>query len=154
VTSTGTYTPLYSIQQRLAGTSDTVTYNDGSNQASAILMPWLNQVAGVFEGFYDGQEWGQAIAALLFGDVNPSGKLPITFPTSLTALPANTAAQWPGINSEVQYSEGLDVGYRWYEANNLTPLFPFGYGLSYTTFSYSNLNVGAVNNGQATVTPR
>jgi beta-glucosidase len=209
VTSPGTYTPLYSIQQRLAGTNTTVTYNDGTSQASAvaaaqsanvaivfasdnygheeadnttlnlpgnqdalisavaaanphtivvlndnsaILMPWLNQVAGVFEGFYDGQEWGQAIAALLFGDVNPSGKLPITFPTSLSQVPAGTAAQWPGTNGTVQYSEGLNVGYRWYDANNVTPLFPFGFGLSYTSFSYSSLNVGALSNGQATVT--
>jgi beta-glucosidase len=209
VTSPGTYTPLYGIQQRLTGTSDTVSYDDGTNQASAvalaqssnvaivfasdnygheesdntslnlpsnqdalisavaaanpntivvlndnsaILMPWLNQVAGVFEGFYDGQDWGTAIAALLFGDVNPSGHLPITFPTSLTALPASTAAQWPGTNGEVQYSEGLDIGYRWYDANNVTPLFPFGYGLSYTSFSYSNLHVGAMSGNQATVT--
>ncbi len=207
-TSSGTYDPLYGIQQRV-GKNVTVTYNDGSNQASAvaaaqsanvaivfaadnygheesdnttlnlpgnqdalisavaqanpntivvlndnaaILMPWLNQVAGVFEGFYDGQEYGQAIAALLFGDVNPSGHLPITFPTSLSAVPANTPAQWPGTNGTVQYSEGLDVGYRWYDANNVTPLFPFGFGLSYTSFSFSNLQVGALNNGQATVT--
>jgi beta-glucosidase len=122
------------------------------NDNSAILMPWMNQVAGVFEGFYDGQEWGTAIAALLFGDVNPSGKLPVTFPTSLSAVPANTTAQWPGTNGTIQYSEGLDVGYRWYDAQNVAPLFPFGYGLSYTTFSYSNLNVGALSNGQATVT--
>ncbi|HEY0936784.1 MAG TPA: discoidin domain-containing protein, partial [Trebonia sp.] len=209
VTSPGTYTPVYSIQQRLAGTSDTVTYNDGSNQASAvaaaqsasvaivfasdnygheeadntslnlpgnqdalisavaaanpntivvlndnsaILMPWLNQVAGVFEGFYDGQDWGQAIAALLFGDVNPSGHLPVTFPTALSAVPASTPAQWPGTNNQVQYSEGLDIGYRWYDATNTTPLFPFGFGLSYTSFAYSNLHVGALSGNQATVT--
>jgi beta-glucosidase len=209
VTSPGTVWPLTGIQNRVAGTGVTVTYNDGTNQASAvslaqnssvaivfasdnygneehdtttlnlpnsqdalisavaaanphtivvlndnsaILMPWLNQVAGVFEGFYDGQEWGTAIAALLFGDVDPSGKLPVTFPTSLTALPASTAAQWPGTNSQISYSEGLDVGYRWYDAQNVTPLFPFGYGLSYTSFSYSNLHAGALSNGQATVT--
>lgn len=74
------------------------------------------------------------------------------FPTSLSEVPASTAAQWPGTNGTVQYSEGLDVGYRWYDANNVTPLFPFGFGLSYTSFSYSNLNVGALSNGQATVT--
>ena len=84
--------------------------------------------------------------------MNPSGKLPITFPTSLSQVPASTTAQWPGTNGTVQYSEGLDVGYRWYDAQNVTPLFPFGYGLSYTSFSYSNLNVGALSNGQATVT--
>jgi beta-glucosidase len=209
VTSPGTYTPIYSIQQRLAGTSDTVSYNDGTDQASAvamaqasnvaivfasdnygheeadntslnlpgnqdalisavaaanpntivvlndnsaILMPWLNQVAGVFEGFYDGQDWGQAIAALLFGDVNPSGHLPVTFPTSLSAVPASTTAQWPGTNGQVQYSEGLDIGYRWYDATNTAPLFPFGFGLSYTSFSYSNLQVGALSGNRATVT--
>ncbi|MFC0440057.1 glycoside hydrolase family 3 C-terminal domain-containing protein [Kutzneria buriramensis] len=65
------------------------------NDNSAILMPWLNQVAGVFEGFHDGQVWGKAVAALLFGDANPSGHLPVTFPTSLSAVPANTQAQWP-----------------------------------------------------------
>nr|WP_232248754.1 glycoside hydrolase family 3 C-terminal domain-containing protein [Streptacidiphilus rugosus] len=119
---------------------------------SAIMMPWLNQVAGVFEGFYQGQEFGQAVAALLFGDVNPSGHLPITFPASLTQVPASTAAQWPGVNGTVQYSEGLDIGYRWYDANNVTPLFPFGFGLSYTNFSFGNLQIGALNNGQATVT--
>jgi beta-glucosidase len=122
------------------------------NDNSAINMPWLDQVAGVFEGFYDGQQWGTAIAALLYGDVNPSGKLPITFPRSLADVPAHTAAQWPGTNSQVQYSEGLDVGYRWYDAQNIAPLYPFGYGLSYTTFGYSTLHVGALSGGQATVT--
>ncbi|WP_312886989.1 glycoside hydrolase family 3 C-terminal domain-containing protein [Actinocrinis puniceicyclus] len=122
------------------------------NDNDAILMPWLNSVKGVFEGFYDGQNWGSAIAALLFGDVNPSGRLPVTFPAALSQVPANTTAQWPGANNQVQYSEGLKVGSRWYDANGLTPLFPFGYGLSYTTFSFGDLQVGALNNGQATVT--
>jgi beta-glucosidase len=122
------------------------------NDNDAVLMPWLNSAKAVFEGFYDGQNWGTAIAALLFGDVNPSGKLPVTFPTSLSQVPASTTAQWPGANNQVQYSEGLDVGYRWYDAKNLTPLFPFGYGLSYTTFSFSNLQVGTLANNQATVT--
>ncbi|MFJ2954792.1 discoidin domain-containing protein [Streptomyces sp. NBC_00669] len=121
------------------------------NNNSAINMPWLNQVAGVFEGFYPGQEIGTAMAALIFGDVNPSGKLPVTFPKSLADVPANTAAQWPGTNGQVQYSEGLDVGYRWYDAKNITPLFPFGFGLSYTTFGFSNLQVGALSGGTATV---
>ncbi|HEY0535730.1 MAG TPA: discoidin domain-containing protein [Actinoplanes sp.] len=122
------------------------------NDNSAILMPWLNQVAGVFEGFYDGQGWGRAIAALLYGDADPSGKLPVTFPQSLADVPASTAAQWPGVNGQVQYSEGLDIGYRWYDAKNKTPLFPFGYGLSYTNFTFGNLHIGAITNGTATVT--
>ncbi|WP_405786084.1 glycoside hydrolase family 3 C-terminal domain-containing protein [Streptomyces sp. NBC_00138] len=121
------------------------------NNNSAINMPWLNQVAGVFEAFYPGQQFGTAIAELIFGDVNPSGKLPVTFPKSLADVPANTAAQWPGTNGQVQYSEALNVGYRWYDAKNITPLFPFGFGLSYTSFSFSNLQVGALSGGNATV---
>jgi beta-glucosidase len=121
------------------------------NTNSATTMPWLNQVQGVFEGFYPGQQIGTAMAELLFGDVNPSGKLPVTFPNSLADVPANTTAQWPGANNQVQYSEGLDVGYRWYDAKNITPLFPFGYGLSYTSFGFSNLQVGALSGGNATV---
>ena len=123
------------------------------NTGSAVTMPWLSSVAGVFEAWYPGQEDGNAIAALLFGDVNPSGKLPVTFPTSLSQVPANTAAQWPGTNGQVQYSEGLDVGYRYYDANNLTPLFPFGFGLSYTSFSFSNLSISPlIKGGASTVT--
>ncbi|MGH3417743.1 MAG: glycoside hydrolase family 3 C-terminal domain-containing protein, partial [Actinocrinis sp.] len=119
------------------------------NTGSAVTMPWLNSVAGVLEAWYPGQQDGNAIAALLFGDVNPSGKLPVTFPASLSQVPANSAAQWPGTNGQVQYSEGLNVGYRHYDANNLTPLFPFGYGLSYTTFSFSNLSISALPKGGA-----
>jgi beta-glucosidase len=119
---------------------------------SAVTMPWLNQVAGVLQGWYSGQEVGNALAAILFGDVNPSGKLPVTFPASLADVPAHTTAQWPGANSQVQYSEGLNVGYRWYDTKKITPLFPFGYGLSYTTFSFSDLQVGALGSGGSTVT--
>jgi beta-glucosidase len=123
------------------------------NTGSAVTMPWLSSVAGVLEAWYPGQEDGNAIAALLFGDVNPSGHLPVTFPTSLSQVPAHTTAQWPGSGGTVQYSEGLDVGYRYYDANGLTPLFPFGYGLSYTSFSFSNLSIGALaKGGAATVT--
>ena len=73
--------------------------------------------------------------------------MPVTFPQNLSQVPASTTAQFPGNGSTVQYSEGLDVGYRWYNAKNLQPLFPFGYGLSYTTFAYSNLRVSPVVNG-------
>jgi beta-glucosidase len=113
------------------------------NTGSAVTMPWLDKVAGVFEAWYPGQQAGNAIAALLYGDVNPSGKLPVTFPTSLTQVPASTPAQWTGVDGQVQYSEGLDVGYRWYDAKQVTPLFPFGYGLSYTSFSFSGLHLSA-----------
>ena len=123
------------------------------NTGSAVTMPWLNSVAGVFESWYPGQQDGTAMAALLFGDVNPSGKLPVTFPKSLSDVPASTTAQWPGQNGQVQYSEGVDVGYRWYQAKNIAPLFQFGFGLSYTSFGFSNLHVSAMGaNGTATVT--
>ena len=123
------------------------------NSGGPVVMPWLNDVAGVFENWYGGGETGAATAALIFGKVDPSGKLPVTFPVSLSQVPAQTTAQWPGTATGVVYSEGVDIGYRWYQSQNITPLFPFGYGLSYTKFAFSNLSVGAFNaNGQATVT--
>jgi beta-glucosidase len=123
------------------------------NTGSAVTMPWLSSVAGVLEAWYPGQQDGTAIASLLFGNTDPSGHLPVTFPQSLSQVPASTAAQWPGQNGTVQYSEGIDVGYRWYDTKGLAPLFPFGYGLSYTTFSFGNLKIGTLpQGGAATVT--
>src|ERR1700678_2484152 len=123
------------------------------NTGSAVTMPWLSSVKGVLEAWYPGQEDGTAIANVLFGGYDPSGHLTVTFPTSLAEVPASTAAQWPGVLGQVDYSEGIDVGYRWYNSQNLTPLYPFGYGLSYTTFSFSNLKVGTLPaGGAATVT--
>ena len=119
------------------------------NTGSAVTMPWLSSVAGVLEAWYPGQEDGTAIASLLFGSTDPSGHLTVTFPTSLSQVPASTTAQWPGENGTVQYSEGIDVGYRWYDSQGLTPLFPFGFGLSYTSFSFSNLKVGTLPQGGA-----
>ena len=111
------------------------------NTGSAVTMPWLGEVRGVIEAWYPGQQSGAAIASLLFGDVNPSGKLPVTFPASMEQLPAASPQQFPGVDGTVQYTEGLNVGYRWYDDKGLTPLFPFGFGLSYTTFEYSNLSL-------------
>jgi beta-glucosidase len=111
------------------------------NTGSAVTMPWLDSVKGVMEAWYPGQDDGTAIAALLFGDVDPSGKLPVTFPKSLSDVPASTAQQWPGVDGKVSYSEGLDVGYRWYDAKGIEPQFAFGSGLSYTTFGFSHLRV-------------
>ncbi|MFF7335041.1 glycoside hydrolase family 3 C-terminal domain-containing protein [Streptomyces sp. NPDC008150] len=123
------------------------------NTGSAVTMPWLDDVDGVLESWYAGQSEGTVIASLLFGDVNPSGKLPVTFPKSLADVPARTAAQWPGQGGKVQYSEGLAMGYRWYQSKGITPLFPFGYGLSYTSFAYSDLHVtGPDAHGNSTVT--
>jgi beta-glucosidase len=106
-------------------------------------MPWLNNVSAVLEAWYPGQRGGEAIANILFGAVNPSGKLPLTFPASVVDLPRPVVPS-PGNSSApflVNYFEGLLVGYKWYESRNLTPLFPFGHGLSYTAFSLSNAKI-------------
>jgi len=125
------------------------------NSGSPVIMPWLKDVAGVFENWYGGGETGAAVAALIFGKVDPSGKLPVTFPASLSQVPAHTIAQWPGTKAGVTYSEGVDIGYRWYQARNITPAFAFGFGLSYTKFGFSGLSVGAFNaDGVATVTAK
>ncbi|MCW3047490.1 MAG: glycosyl hydrolase [Solirubrobacterales bacterium] len=117
------------------------------NTGGPVRMPWLGQVESVVEAWYPGQEDGNAAAAVLFGDVNPSGKLPETFPVSENDLPTQTTAQYPGVNGHASYSEGLRVGYRWYDSQNIAPLFPFGHGLSYTTFSYSGLRVSRTASG-------
>jgi beta-glucosidase len=131
---------------------------------SAVLMPWLGQVNGVLEAWYPGVEGGNAISALLFGDANPSGKLPVTFPNVVADLPtAGSNSLFPGILAgggifrasgdtsirQVNYSEGLKMGYRWYNAQGIAPLFPFGYGLSYTTFTEHLASVTADGNGGA-----
>ncbi len=115
---------------------------------SAVLMPWLSQVSGVLQTWYPGAKGGAATAQLLFGDVDPSGKLPQTWPASEGQVPAGTPAQYPGVNGVADYSEGIYVGYRWYDEFHQTPLFPFGYGLSYTSFHYSNLKLEH-NNGDS-----
>jgi len=138
------------IQQVAAANPNTIVV---LNSGGPVVMPWLNSVAGVFANWYPGQGVGSAMAALIFGTANPSGKLPVTFPSSLSQVPAQTTAQWPGTATGPIYSEGVDIGYRWYQAKNITPAFPFGFGLSYTNFSFSNLSVGAFNaDGTATVT--
>jgi beta-glucosidase len=111
------------------------------NTGGPVLMPWIDKISGLIEAWYPGQEDGTAITAILYGDVNSSGKLPLTFPRTADEIPTSTAAQWPGVNENSTYSEKLDVGYRWYDAHHVQPLFPFGYGLSYTTFKLSDLRV-------------
>ncbi len=116
-----------------------------------VAMPWLSQVAAVVDAWYPGQSNGTALAAVLFGRVDPGGHLPVTFPARLSQVPASSPAEFPGVNGRVLYSEGIDVGYRYYDAKNETPLFPFGYGLSYTRFAYRGLTVtpGRVQNGSS-----
>lgn len=110
--------------------------------ASAVLTPWHAKVAGIIEAWYPGQTSGEAIAKVLYGDVDPGGRLPVTFPASRTqGATAKGRARFPGVHNTPEYSEGLDVGYRWYQANDEKPLFPFGYGLSYTSWSLADLDV-------------
>jgi beta-glucosidase len=111
-----------------------------------VAMPWLAAVGAVVEAWYPGIQGGEAIASVLFGKINPSGRLPLTFPASLAQLPN---PQLPGQDLPerqpftVNYPEGSDVGYRWFAKNHTQPLFPFGFGLSYTKFSYRELRVEA-----------
>jgi len=111
------------------------------NTGSPITMSWLDKVAAVVQAWYPGQECGNAVADVLFGDVNPCGRLPQTFPRRLEDNPAYI--NYPGENGRVHYGEGIFVGYRYYDKKKIEPLFPFGYGLSYTTFAYRNLRLSA-----------
>lgn len=113
-----------------------------------VLMPWKDQVSAIVEAWYPGEGGGNAIANVLFGKVNPSGKLPVTFPLRDADTPTwnnGVLAQNP------VYAEGLKIGYRWYDAKNIQPMFPFGHGLSYTHFAYSDLGVRPNADGSTTV---
>jgi hypothetical protein len=125
-------------------------HNRRAGTGGPVLMPWLHSIGGLLEAWYPGEQDGSALAALLFGDFDPSGHLTETFPARASQLPIRTEAQWPGVSEQggsggphSTYSEGLLVGYRWYQAKHIRPLFPFGFGLSYTSFAYSGLRVRA-----------
>ena len=130
---------------------------------SAVTMPWLGKVSGVLEAWYAGSDGANAVANVLFGEVNPGAKLPMTFPMSEADLPHPQATPapassptghgpHPGFTFSVKYDEGLKVGYKWYDAENKAVLFPFGFGLSYTTYSYSDLKVTAGKDSTVTFT--
>jgi len=122
-----------------------------------VTMPWSDQVSGILEAWYPGIGGAQALANILFGTVDPSGKLPATFPRTVAdlphpVLPGSTRVFPPGTNPsaknraqgfDIDYSEGARVGYKWFDSENKQPLYPFGFGLSYTTFAYSGLSVDA-----------
>jgi beta-glucosidase len=119
-----------------------------------VLMPWADQVEGILEVWYPGIRGGESIANLLFGDVNPEGRLPVTFPRTEADLPHPDLPRPPSAPQgaapdvlypefDVQYNEGLKVGYKWYDAEHKDPLFPFGFGLSFASFQYSNLEISA-----------
>ncbi|MDL2214953.1 glycoside hydrolase family 3 C-terminal domain-containing protein [Dysgonomonas sp. OttesenSCG-928-M03] len=107
---------------------------------NAVAMPWVNEVPAIMEAWYSATEAGNALASLLVGDVNPSGKLPFTFPVKLNDIGAHKVGEYPG-NGEITYKEGLFVGYRWTDKEKIKPLFSFGHGLSYTTFEYGKANI-------------
>jgi beta-glucosidase len=117
----------------------------------AVKMPWLDDVGGVLQAWYPGSGGGEAIARLLYGDTAPSGRLPVSWPKDEAQLPRPTI-QGAGLGSKekpadaIDYNiEGADVGYRWFQKKNLTPLFPFGYGLTYSSFDYSRFKVSQAN---------
>jgi beta-glucosidase len=112
-----------------------------NNGTPVTMTDWLKSVPGVVEAWFPGQEGGGAIAAILFGDVNPSGKLPDTLAAKRSDYP--DFGNFPGANHEVNYAEGIYVGYRHFDKDKIQPLFPFGYGLSYTTFKYKNLKLSS-----------
>jgi beta-glucosidase len=111
------------------------------NTGGPVTMPWLPRVSTLLEAWYPGEQNGAALAAVLFGDVDPSGRLPMTFPTTAGQSPAVGRPRYPAGSKGYDYAEGLRVGYRGFDALNRRPLFPFGFGLSYTTVRYSGLRV-------------
>ncbi len=129
------------------------------NSGTAVEMPWIGDVDAVVQSWYGGEQFGPALAALLFGDVNFSGKLPMSFPRSLADTPTSTPERYPGVFDDgstvrpegseeirqVSYGEGLEVGYKWYDSQGIAPLFAFGHGLSYTSFDYQELDVTTTN---------
>ena len=126
--------------------------------AGPVLTPWRNRVRGIVEAWYPGSGAGAAIARVLFGDVDPGGRLPATFPRRARDLPtAGSKRRYPGVKGAVHYTEGVFVGYRWYDARRIAPAFPFGFGLSYTRFalrqpraSRQGVSIEVVNTGRRT----
>jgi beta-glucosidase len=125
---------------------------------SGLVLPWADQVDAIVESWYGGQRMGAAIAAVLFGDVNPSGRSVVTFPASTQQWYAQSQSEYPGVvpaggqYPDVHYDEGIFVGYRWFDQNGIVPLFPFGHGLSYTTFAYSDVKLSSTAGDGSSVT--
>ena len=127
------------IQQVAAANPNTIVVLE---TGGPVLTPWRAQVKGLLEAWYPGEQGGSAIARVLFGDVNPSGHLPATFPRSESDEPtAGDPSSYPGVANSESYKEGVFVGYRWFDQRRLAPAFPFGFGLSYTRFSYRALRI-------------
>ncbi len=120
------------------------------NGSPISMDEWIDKVPSIIEAWYPGMEGGNTLADIIFGDINPSGKLPITFPKKLSDSPAHSSSSdrtYPG-SDKVYYDEDILVGYRWFDYHNIDPLFPFGYGLSYTEFNFQNLKIEEKNNSK------
>jgi beta-glucosidase len=119
------------------------------NTGGPVLMPWRQHVEAVLQAWYPGQQFGAALASVLFGDSDPGGRLPVTFPASDAQGPAppTRPERYPGVNGEQRYDEGIFVGYRWYDQFRQQPLFPFGYGLSYADFRFGDVRLRLDRNG-------
>jgi beta-glucosidase len=107
----------------------------------AVVMPWADAAGAIVAAWFPGSEMGSSLADILFGDVNPSGRLPVTFPVLESDTPMQNPDQYPGVDGVVNYTEKLLIGHRWFDANNVAPRFPFGHGLSFSSFSYSSLYI-------------
>lgn len=137
------------IQAVLKANPNTVVVLNGG--AATDMQAWGGKAKGIIQSWYAGLEGGTALAKILFGEVNPSGKLPMTFPKKLEDSPAHAIGEYPGKDKVVHYNEGLLVGYRYFDTKKVEPLFAFGHGLSYTTFAIENMKVESKNR-TATIT--
>jgi len=137
------------IKAVLAANPNTVVVLIGGGPMD--ISQWVNNTKGIIQAWYPGMEGGNALAKIIFGQVNPSGKLPVTFPKKLADAPAIKLGEFPGDSVNVNYLDGIYVGYRYYDTYKVEPQFAFGHGLSYTSFTYSNLHVTTANK-MATVT--
>jgi beta-glucosidase len=111
------------------------------NTGGPVLMPWLDQVGAVLQAWHPGQQFGEAVAAVVFGDADPGGRLPVTFPATPDQGPITGPERWPGTDGDARYDEGVLVGDRWYDRHSQEPLFPFGHGLSYGDYTYGRPSV-------------
>ena len=134
------------IEALVAANPRTVVVNVSGN---AVAMPWADKVPAILQAWFLGSESGNSLADVIFGRVNPSGKLPMTFPVRLDDVAAHAVGEYPGTKRadsdivDIRYNEGVMVGYRWFDTKKIRPLFAFGHGLSYTTFGYGKLSADA-----------
>lgn len=134
------------IEALVAANPRTVVVNVSGN---AVAMPWADKVPAILQAWFLGSESGNSLADVIFGHVNPSGKLPMTFPVRLDDVAAHAVGEYPGTKRadsdivDIRYNEGVMVGYRWFDTKKIRPLFAFGHGLSYTTFGYGKLSADA-----------